>query len=98
MARIDVASHPTDAKRGGDAEGDQAKNRSDVDEDGTRRARKADLRQHVRCETLTAQHHEIPGRPGEQGDQRARDKRVLHEVELEQQLHVCDQIPRRPLH
>ena len=97
MTGIEVAAHPSDAERCRDAEGDQAENRRDVHEHGAGRAWEADLGKHVRGKALASEHHEVPGRPGEQRDEGARNQRVLHEVVLQQQLDVGEQIPRHQL-
>ena len=68
-----------------------------MDEHSSRRPRKADLRQHVGDEALAAQHDEVARDAREQRDQGAGDERVLHEVELQQQLQVGEQIPRQTL-
>src|SRR5207244_13143151 len=97
VARVEVAAGPSDAERGSQAKDDETEDWRYVEEDARRGTREPDLRKHVGCEALAAQDDEVPRRSGKKRDQSARDEGVLHEVKLQEQLDVGQEIPRGAL-
>ena len=74
-----LAEH-THADAGRDGEADQPPHRSDADQHRAGRAGKADMRQRVAGEGLSAQHQEIADQPGDDRGDAGCGERVPHEI------------------
>ena len=69
--------------------------RGHANERRSRGTREADVGQRVAGEARAAQHHEVADEPGHDGDERACQEGILHEVIVQQLLRIGDQVPGR---
>ena len=71
----------------------QPDDRADRQHDGAGRARETDVRERVGGERRAAQHDEVADRAGHDGDDGARLEGVDHELVVEEQREVVEQVP-----